>query len=95
VINAPPGQRKDALLDTEKLARDDVRRIFALHHTGQTQAAQDLMDQVLNEPLGTVLFPVVLAYGAGCGLNSLPKNERLEQRFREAKITSIPCIGKL
>ena len=87
--------RNDLLLASEQLARDDVQRIFAHLHTGQPQAARDLMDQVLNEPLGTVLFPVVLAYGAGCGLNPLPKNERLEQRFREAKITSIPCIGKL
>jgi len=74
------------------LQGDEINHSLAMWHSGRTVEGGNEINRILKQPLGTVLFPVMLAYGAGCGPASLPQNDRLEQRFSEAGIESIPCI---
>ena len=92
-VLAQSDQRPVAVTGGSKLEDDDIHHSLALLHSGYAARAKKDIDQILSQPLGTVLFPVILAYGAGCGNTPLPKNRRLEQRLSEAEVDSIPCMA--
>ena len=88
------GQNEEAirtLTTSEALQNDTSQLALGLMHAESQDLSEELMSKLNNNWFGPLNFTTSLAYGAGCGVNSIGIMPDLEERFSEAEIENIPC----
>lgn len=84
---------KTSLTSSKLLENEKVHLAFGFNHIGEVSEAEELFEEISNEPMGPILISVAMSYGAACGPRDLPTIPRLDERMKTAGILTLPCIG--
>lgn len=86
---------KRTLMSSDSLRSEKLHLAFGLNHIGEVSAAEEIFENISEEPMGPILLSVAISYGTACGPKTLPAIPKLDERMNNAGILALPCIGHL